>query len=290
MSKVKKSQEEKQKEKQLKKAKKEREAALRKIDRDAKKEETTENVKASFNYYSFIYKIISAVILIAFAIIILVKQSHAVFTMLIVTAGVTIFMAILRTIMLLIKKKDTDKRVRNVTLVISLIHFIISCYLIVAAIFYFKYLDNGDFEKFAKFNNDYFPIFLASILYSESIGYFMNTVLFKVNSGKFNFWLHIVFITLAVVVLSLNNIDGKKIAITLAIIALICALFTGIDAGVGYFNYRNGKHPRKEKNESKKDEKKDEAGLDMPSDSNNEPLIDPNVINDKNDNDSAIIQ
>ena len=288
MAKVKKSKEELEQEKKEKALKKANEKEQKKLERKEANKEKFDNVKKTFNMYAFVVKLVAAVILIAFAILILVNQKYAEFIIFLVTAGVTIITAIIRAISIGIKK-DEKSSVKKVTLVVVLIHAVISAYLLVSAIVYKNELDSDNISGFTKFNLKYFPIMFAAILYVEAVGYFMNTVLYKVESGKFMFWLHIIYITLAVVILSFaNSTNTRKMVIALAIISLVCALFIGTEAIVGYFNYRNG--IKKESADKVEDTKKEETGVEAPSNDDHEPLIDPNVINDKNDNDSAIIQ
>ncbi len=263
--------------------------AQKKAENKEKRAETFNAVKTTFNVYAFVVKIVAAVILIAFAIVILVQQNQAYFAIFIITAGVTLITAIIRSISAAVKK-DEKPQVKKVTLVVSLIHAIISIYLIVAAIVFKNEIDsNSSRSGFTQFNLDNYPIFLAAILYSEAVAFFMNTVLYKVESGKFMFWLHITFITLAVVILSFgNNLDTQKIVIALAVISLVCALFVGGEAIIGYFKYRNGK--KAEDADKVKDTKEENKGIEAPTNRQDEPLIDPNIIDRKDDNDSAIIQ
>ncbi len=275
----------KEQEKLLKNKNKQEEKAQKKEVRKEKNEKTFNAAKTTYNMYAFVIKIVAAVILIAFAILILVEQKQAHFIIFLVTAGVALITAVIRIISALVKK-DEKIEVKRVTYVIALIHAVIAIYLLIVGIIY----HNEDHTSgFSEFNLNNFPIFLAVILYSEAVGYFMNTVLYRVESSKFMFWLHITFVTLAVVILSFaNNLDTQKIVIALAIISIVCALFVGTEAIVGYFKYRNGKNP--EASDKAKDKKKDnDDKLDMPTDGDKLPFVDPS-INDKNDNDSAIIQ
>ena len=274
----------KEKEKAEKQQKKNEENAEKKKERKEKNAENIKEIKKSFNMYAFVVKLVAAVILLAFAILILVNQKDAKFIMFIITAGVALIVAAIRCISCLVKK-DELPQIKRVIYVVSLIHAIISVYLVIAAVV----LKNEDSKSgFTEFNENYFPIFLAAILYSEAVGYFMNTVLYKSNSGKFMFWLHIVFITLAVVILALGKLTSDKIVIALAIIAIICALFIGGEAIIGYFNYRNGK--KQEVAEPKEETKEDNNTLEAPTNRQDEPLIDPSIIDNDNDNDSVVIQ
>ena len=274
----------KEKEKAEKKKNKEEQKSLKKEERKEKNAENFKEIKKAFNMYAFVVKVVAAIILLAFAILILVNQKDAKFIMFIVTAGVALIVAIIRCIANL-AKKEKSPQIKKVIYVVSLIHALISLYLIIAAVI-MKNEDNT--SDFTKFNQNYFPIFLAVLLYSESVGYFMNTVLFKAESRKFMFWLHIVFISLAVVILSLRDLNSDKIVIALAIIAIACALFIGGEAVIGYFNYKNGK--KAEESDKKDDSKEDNNTLEAPTNRQDEPLVDPNVIDKDSNNDSAIIQ
>lgn len=265
----------------------------KKQERKEKNAESFNNVKKAFSMYAFIVKIVAAVILIAFAIMILIQQERANFTIFIITAGVALITAIVRTIIALIKK-DEAKQIKRVIYVVSLIHAIVSIYLIIAAIVYNNELNAGNrISSFSQFNLKYYSIFLAGLLYSEAVAFFMNTVLYKVDSGKFMFWMHIAFMTLSVVILSIANsnngsVDTNKIVVTLAVIALVCALFIGGEAIIGFYKYRNGK--KAEAADREKDTKDEKTGIEAPTNRQDEPLIDPNIIDRKDDNDSALIQ
>ena len=286
MSKNKKSKEELEIEKKEKEQQKNHEKEMKKQERKEKNKENIKEIKKSFNAYAFVIKIVASIILIVFAILMFVNKKEAIFTMFIITAGIALFVAAVRCINCLVKK-DELKDIKRITYIVSLIHALISVYLIIAAII-LKNEDVNHQSDFTNFNEAYFPIFLAAILYSEAVGYFMNTVLFKSNSTKFMFWLHIIFITLAVVILALGKLDSNQIVVALGIISIICALFIGGEAIIGFFNFNNGKHL--EESDKEKDKKEEAETLEAPTNSDAEPLVDPKVIDNDDSNDSAVIQ
>ena len=140
MAKVKKTKEELEQEKKEKALKKANEKEQKKLERKEANKEKFDNVKKTFNMYAFVVKLVAAVILIAFAILILVNKDYAEFIIFLVTAGVTIITAIIRTISIGVKK-DEKSSVKKVTLVVVLIHAVISSYLLVSAIVYKNEID-----------------------------------------------------------------------------------------------------------------------------------------------------
>lgn len=249
-----------------------------------KNKENRENIKKSFSYYKFIIKIIAAILLITFGIVILVNQQDAIFPIMFAIGGVTLLVAIIRLIANLIKK-DLDKKQKTVLNVVSLVHLLFGIYLIIGAFLYNA--NKGKYTPFDDFNAAYYPLFLAIILYVESIGYFMNAILNKLNSSKFMFWLHIVYVTLSVAAAaSIAGMDnaGKQLIIGLAVIIFICALLVGGEAIGGYFNFRNGINKEKAKDKEKEDNKEDT--IEAPASDDNKDIIIPT---DDNNDDRPIV-
>ena len=250
-------------------------------------------VVKSFNIYKFIIKVVAAAILITFGIIMLVKQDTAVFALLLICGIVIAFSALIRLFSLFKKDKCIEaKRILGVT---CLIHLIIGAYVVVAAFTLNKDLAqvDNDITKltgFSKFNVEYFALFVAVALYVQAVSFFWQTVLYKVNAGKIMFWLHIVYMTLAVVLAFLatnNNVTAKHIVIFLAVIALICALLVGGEAGIGYFRYRQQMNKVTGKKKKKEETTKD--GIEAPS--KEDESIDPLIIDepDAKDQDTMVM-
>lgn len=259
-------------------------------------------IKESFDMYKFIIKIVASVILIVFAILMFIFEDTAIISIMFITGGVAALSAIIRLLHATFKEKN--KQIKITTLIVGFAHLILGAYLIIAGILYqsdadkllkenvdgySKLVDVIEIDKikdvpsgykFAWFNANYYPLFLAAILYIESISYFMITVLFKKNSGKFMFWLHIFFMTASVIVAALSEkFTISKIVVILAVIAIICALLVGGEAIGGYFHYKNGKKEETKKDVTESKEEKDENG-------NIDPVIIPNDIDDR---DSSIV-
>lgn len=266
--------EKKEQEKILEKNKKEQEKKLKKENRKennkAKRKNAAKKTVETYSTYKFIVKILAAALLIVFAIVLLVEKTNSIFTILLVTGIVPIIVAVIRLFYYLINKNKLNKNSRNVTFVVTIIQVVIATYLIISAI---AYKDDAA-SKFSDFNRKYFSIFLAGLLYIESIGYFMNSILFNIKSTKFMFWLHIIFITFSSIVLAIsNNLELTKVIVGLAIILILLALLLIAEAATGYFGFRNGSSKPKEK--EKKEEKTDEIpnAIIEPADSKDEAII-----------------
>ena len=267
--------------KQNKKEKKEAKKKEKKELRKQKNNETKEKVKEGFNLYKFIIEVIITVVLIAFAITIFIDKEHASFLIILISGGVTVFAAILRLFGLL--KKDTNPFVRKASLIIYILHLILGIYLIIAAFVYNSEINSNEgISKFSKFNNENYPYFLSAILYTQAVMFFWKSIIHKVPTGKFIFWLNIFLVTIAVLMVAFaKDLTANKIVVALGIIILLCALIIGIDAGVGYYHFRNGNSKPKSK---KKDEDVEEDKIDAPAKD-----IDPSSIGDKDDRNRPMI-
>lgn len=229
-------------------------------------------VGKSFNLHKFIVKIVATIILIVFAILLFVYQDAAIFTVLLITGGTSLFGALIR--IFFVFRKDKTRGAKIISGIELIIHGLFGAFLIIGAFLYKnavssaeyvnassalgfnknEYLKNHDF--LAYFVQTYYPYFLAGILYIRGVAYFFHTVLGKVKTHNFTFWLHIFALTLAVVIAALAaQIDTTKIVITLGIIACVCALVIGGEAVVGYINFNNNN-----KKASLAKEKEEETG------------------------------
>lgn len=229
-------------------------------------------VGKSFNLHKFIVKIVATIILIVFAILLFVYQDAAIFTVLLITGGTSLFGALIR--IFFVFRKDKTRGAKIISGIELIIHGLFGAFLIIGAFLYKnavssaeyvnassalgfnknEYLKNHDF--LAYFVQTYYPYFLAGILYIRGVAYFFHTVLGKVKTHNFTFWLHIFALTLAVVIAALAaQIDTAKIIITLGIIACVCALVIGGEAVVGYINFNNNN-----KKASQAKEKEEETG------------------------------
>ena len=247
-----------------------------KEEKEKAKKDSDGGIVNTFNLYKFIIKVVATAILLTFGIIMLIKQETAVFALMLICGIVIALSGLIRVFSLLKKDKCVEaKRILGVT---CIIHMAIGAYIIIAAFILNSDLANGktidDLTGFSKFNVSYFALFVAIALYIQAVSFFWQTVLYKVNAGKIMFWLHIAYMTLSVVLAFLatnNNVTAKTIVIFLAVIALICALLIGGEAGVGYFRYRKQMN-KKDEDKAEKDEKA-EKGLDAPAKEESDTLI-----------------
>ena len=286
----------KEKKKQQKEDKKKKKA-----EKDEYKKE--HGVKATFNMYKFIIKIIVFAILITFGILMLVFKDELIGAVYIVSGIVILFSALVRLVPLL--KTTTSKRAKAIMLVQVIIHIVIGAYLIIAAFYHWnkineikensalknldlmEQLDQISGGGFAKFNIAAYGYILVIYFYTFAVGYYWTTILYNEKTNKSLFWLNTIAITLAVVLgILADKLDAQKLVITLAIIALLSGVVIGGEATGGYIMYRKkitGDKPKKEKSKDKGKEApaKDKKKIDE---------IDPNIIpkNDIRDQDSIV--
>lgn len=245
------------------------------------KNEQLVKVKA-FSITKFIIKLFAAAILIAFALLIFINQEEAQFAVLLITGCVCAIAAIVRVVPLLRTLKTHQARLVSFGEIVF--HLLIGALLIVAS---FAYLENPN-AGFGLFVNENFHLALAIILYTRALAYFWITVLYKEKTTKFNFWLHIIVMTLAVLFAALRELSAYHIAIALAIISLIASLYLIVESGGGYWKYR-----KSIANAKKKEEKyHKEDGLNAPAKDESKIIneIDPSIVpNDEPVSDSSIV-
>ncbi len=252
------------------------------VTEEKKDDEKKSGLKKSFNLYKFILKILVAVILITFGIVMLVKKQDAIFILILMSGIITALTALIRAVGLF--KKDKTPEAKKIQAILCLIHLVIGTYLIVAAVIFNK--DGQNLSEFSKFNQQYYPLFMAAVLYVQAVMFFWQTVLYKAETTKFMFWLHIIYITLAVILAYLVT-GGKeanfaeKVVLTIAVIALLLAVFTGGEALFGYFNYR--KYLNRDKKPTK-ETAKDEEVIEAPT---TDESVDVEIIDPQNDNNDS---
>ncbi len=257
-----------------------------------KEKSDNSKVAQGFKMHKFIIKIVSAVILITFAILLFIYQDVTIFAVLLITGGVSTFGALIR--VFFVFKNEKLKGSKIISGIELGIHAIFGIFLLVGAFVYKDAVSSTEFIQASKANGfdknqylkdhnylayfvqTYYPYFLAGILYIRGVAYFYHTVIGQRKTHTFTFWLHIFCLTLSVLLAALaSKIDTSKIIITLAVIACICALVIGGEAITGYINFNNGnKKLNEEKHEEK--EKSEETGINpniLPADDRNQDSI-----------------
>ena len=245
------------------------------------KNEQLVKVKA-FSISKFIIKLFAAAILITFAVLIYLNKEEAEFAVLLIAGCVCTIAALIRIIPLLRTLKTHQARL--ITFCEIILHVVIGGLLLFAA---FLYL-NDSTNPYGLFINEYFYLVIAIILYSRSISYLWVTVIYKEKTTKFNFWLHIIAITLAVAFAALREITAYSIAIVLAVISLIAGLYLIVESTGGYWKYRKSISNAKKKEEVYHKEE----GLEMPAKDEQKIIdeIDPTIVpNDDSKIDSPIV-
>lgn len=286
-------------EKEKKKKQKEEQDELEKERDEILNSRPKTKVGKTFKMYQFIFKIIVFALLITLAIVMLVMQAEVI-GIIYMFAGVLIsFSALIRLIPLV--KTTKARPARIIVLVQCLIHLVIGLYLVGAAFYHWHELNvyaeklanneaqstNDLFEKleeagdwgWAKFNIEYFAYFLVAFFYTLSGGYFWVTIRYKENTTPGLFRLQMIAFTSAVVLgIFAHLLKANQIIIALAVIAILCALYIGVEAGGGYYRYRKSINHTTSARQDKKKAK--DKGKDAPA--RNEDIdysdIDTNII------------
>lgn len=204
-------------------------------------------MKNPIKTYKFWIKIIAAALLIVLGLWILFDNTIAKILVLLFTGLVTGIYALIRVIPL-IKTLKTNKA-RLISLLEIIVDLLLAVYLCFAAI----NLKEDPTSDFAIFNDKYYRFFIAFILYSRTVVYFMCTVLFKEETDKSKFWAHILLITIACLLCALTDITSQGIAITIAVFAFLVSISLITEGSSGYWKYR--KNITVEKNKDINDSK-----------------------------------
>lgn len=225
-------------------------------------------MKNPIKSYSFWIKISAAALLIAFSIWMLVDTNSSVFIVLMFTGLVAGIFAIIRVIPLLRTLKSGKARLTCFVEII--IHLLIACLLVYGAILRIQ----EDNSWFSNFMDENYRFVIAVFFLTRVISYFMCTVLFKEETDKIKFWVHIALIFLACLMCSLSDIKSQTIALIIAVIALICSLGLIVDGAVGYNRYRKQIQKDREKIKEEKTQKSDDAKDAPAKEENIIPMID----------------
>lgn len=194
---------------------------------------------------------IGAALLLVMGIWILVDKNFGA-SLAVAFTGIVIILFGLVRIIPLVKSRKTGSA-KAITTIEIVINLALGVFLIYGAIELRKNSTIGNFIS------DYYRYFLGFVFYAKGIFYFINSSLLKEETNKLEFWLHIVIITIAVVIFA-TNFDATNLAILIAILALLCAVFLVGMSGGSYYNYRKtlNKKPKKEKNKESEKDIKDE--------------------------------
>lgn len=256
-------------------------------------------VGKTFKMYQFIFKILIFALLITLAIVMLVMQAEVVGIIYMFAGALITFSALIRMIPLI--KTTKAKPARLIVFVQCLIHLVIGGYLIGAAFYHWhelqvyadkladgtiagaqevkdKLAQAGDWG-WGQFNLTFFAYLLVAFFYTLSGGYFWVTIIYHEKTTHGLFRLQMLSFTAAVVFgIFSNQMEVTQIIIALAIIAILCAVLIGVDAGGSYYRYRKSLDPEAYARKEKKAKKS--RGKDMPA--RNEDVdysdIDPNTI------------
>ena len=255
-----------------------------KVEEKPKKKRKLIGAWDTFNLYKFIFEIIATSLLVALGFLILFNKNEAMFAIFIITGGVPLVTIVIRLVVLARKRKDKEKRLIRFILVEFLIEAILASAMIFAAVMCIeaKSQDADVSIKIQNWFNDTFAYWATGILYVCSISYFIRVIIFKEYTDKFKFWMNIVFITGAILLLyfkGATDITVWAIAIIIAVLSFLCAGVLGFDAGGGYYNYY--KRSKAKANEEK--EKEEENKIEAPaSESTNDVIIEDSSDNDQN--------
>lgn len=226
------------------------------LDETPKKKRKILGAWETFNVYKFIIEIIATVLLIALGFVILFNKEEAMFAIFIITGGVPLISIIIKTIILIIKRKEIDKKLIRLYIIEFVIEFVLGIAMVLAASMCIasKSEDADTSIKIRDWFDDTYPFFVAGIFYVASISYFIRTILHNVYTDRVRFWMNIVFITGALIVLCFkDNITAWVVAIIIAVLSFLSAVVLGTDAGGGYYNYNKRNKAKKEKENLEED-------------------------------------
>lgn len=229
-------------------------------------------MKNPIKSYQFWFKIIGAALLLVLGIWLLIDNTSAKFLVLMFTGIIAGAFALIRIIPLIRTLKSGRSKI--VCLVEIILHLALAVYLIFAALS----IKSDPEAKFSKFNDENYRFFIAFFFYSRAVAYFICTVLYKEETDKTKFWVHIVLITVAAVLCALTDITSQAIAISIAVIAFLCSLGLMTEGAVGYGRYR--KQIVKERNDQKQEEVVEETTIEAPTHQEIIPMIDENEQQD----------
>ena len=228
----------------------------------------------TFNLYKFIFEIVATSLLVALGFLILFNKNEAMFAIFIITGGVPLVTIVIRSVVLIRKRKDKEKKLIRFILVEFLIEVILAIAMIFAAVMCIEAkAEDADVSiKIKDWFDDTFAYWATGILYVSSISFFIRVILFKEYTDKFKFWMNIVFITGAILLLYFKgstDITVWAIAIIIAVLAFLCAAVLGTDAGGGYYNY----YKRSKAKADAEKEKEEENKIEVPANESTNDVI-----------------
>lgn len=217
-------------------------------------------MKNPLKSYKFWIEAISAAILLAVGLVGIINKEFLVPLVVLITGIAILIFAVIRFIPLMKTLKTNRSRVLSFfELAVNLVVGVILFY---GSILIFK--DSNAESGFAYFAKKYYRFFLGGVLYLRGLCYFICTVLFKEETDQIKFWTHIAFITLGVVVCTVDSITPQILAFIVAIFALLGSAMLIVDAGFNYGKYRKAIKTKREK-EKAKDNKAIAPGIEKPS-------------------------
>ena len=223
---------------------------------------------AKFSVYKFIFYSVIAVLLIILGILVLVNKDESIFAIYIFTAGITIIADIIRLIVTikLNNNGEIEKNVSKVIFIELLLEFIMGIIFVLAAINVLTVKYGDDPSKFSidmnNFFNNQYVVLISIIFYIACLCYFIRTILLNVKSNKTIFTVMMVMFTGSLVLLAFREkLTAWAVAVIIAVISFICALYSIIDAGGGFYIYQKSKKPKEDKEEKKEEENKEEPSI-----------------------------
>ncbi|MCR5350026.1 MAG: hypothetical protein K6E20_03440 [Acholeplasmatales bacterium] len=265
-------------------------------EKKASKEKKKFELWKEFSVYRFIIEIFAAALLITLGIIILVNVNDAMAAIFIIISTITLLLMLFRIIVLLKTRKKDKKSSASYKIIIVefIVQFVISILFIIAALATIKSKDSDSktLEDIKDHFDKYFAPYTALLLYSASVSYFVRAIIFSESESKFVCFTNIAYITLALVLCAFREgLTAKVMAIIIASIALVIALFAAIDAGGSFYNYNNRNKKAKEKASEEGKENKEDKGLDLPAEDKGEYNdINPNITPTEEPQENEIVQ
>lgn len=223
-------------------------------------------MKKLFKNYGWIFKFIAAGLILALGIVFkFILNDDAQVFVLVLTGLVLLIFGLFRIIPLVKTLKNKTLKIMNIIEVS--VNIIIGLLML-----YFAFFQEG------KLGNLY-GYLLGGVFYLRGLVYFVSVVLVHENTSPIQFWFHIGFLTLGVVMFFNGDISTETIVWIIFGLSILVAGYLSFDGGAHYKRYRYELNPIKVKSKDKK-KKTEDVIVD--------PVIDPSTIEDPKQQDQII--
>lgn len=215
-------------------------------------------MKNPIKRYQFWFKVLAAAILLTLGIVIIFNEEVGTMLVLGASGAAVLIMGVIRFVPLMKTLQSGKSKIASA--IEMAIDIIIGIILFYGAVTITK--EGG--SKAADFINKNYKYFMGFVLYLRGVIYFMISVLFSEPSDKVQFWVHLGFLTVGVLFVSLSDeVTSRFLATIIAVISLLCSAALIVDGGVSFGRYR--KYVKENVEKSKVKEIVDEASIEVPA-------------------------